>query len=288
MEVYGIMAADRNWGIGYKGGLPWSRIPEDMEFFREKTMGHPVIMGRKTMESLGNKFPLEGRANIVLSKKLKDPGDGSYFVERDYLDAIHRAWVTSYKTLEYTDVFVIGGKEIFELFLPLMYGFYISIINGKFESDTRFNPFEKMDLIDWTSSDTLESSPSLSIKYVSLNYKRIDKINETVCRDIVVSDGNGVTKTIPFPKLDADLIMDKERTCPPRNTVSAKELIDYYGVSCILKDNLYEWYPYDHIFDIERDFFYSWDSKKLVMENVIHKGMINPEEIRKNIIEKRK
>ena len=173
MEVYGIMAADRNWGIGYKGGLPWSRIPEDMEFFREKTMGHPVIMGRKTMESLGNKFPLEGRANIVLSKKLNDPGDGSYFVERDYLDAIHRAWVTSYKTLEYTDVFVIGGKEIFELFLPLMYGFYISIINGKFESDTRFNPFEKMDLIDWTSSDTLESSPSLSIKYVSLNYKRI-------------------------------------------------------------------------------------------------------------------
>ena len=288
MEVYGIMAADRNWGIGYKGGLPWSRIPEDMEFFRERTMGHPVIMGRKTMESLGNKFPLEGRANIVLSKKLKDPGDGSYFVERDYLDAIHRAWVTSYKTLEYTDVFVIGGKEIFELFLPLMYGFYISIINGKFESDTRFNPFEKMDLIDWTSSDTLESSPSLSIKYVSLNYKRIDKINETVRRDIVVSDGNGVTKTIPFPKLDADLIMDKEMTCPPRNTVSAKELIDYYGVSCILKDNLYEWYPYDHIFDIERDFFYSWDSKKLVMENVIHKGMINPEEIRKNIIEKRK
>jgi dihydrofolate reductase len=290
MRIFGIMAADKNWGIGYKGGLPWDRIPEDMKFFQEKTMYHPVIMGRKTMESLGSKFPLEGRANIVLSKTLKDPGDDSYFVERDYLDSLHRAWVTSGKTLEYTDVFVIGGKEIFKLFLPLMYGFYISIIDGKFETDTRFNPFDHIDLLDWTSSNTLESKQSFDIKYVDLNFKRIDQINEYVRRDIIMSDGSGKFKTIPCQKLDVDLVMDKERTLPPtsRNSVSAKELIDYYGVNCILKDNWYEWYSYDHIFDIERDFFYSFDSRKLIMENVIHKGMINPEEIRKNIIEKRK
>ncbi len=69
-----IVAVDSNWGIGYKGSL-LLRIPEDMKFFKEMTLGKVVIMGRETFESLPGKEPLKDRVNIVLSTKEGYGGD---------------------------------------------------------------------------------------------------------------------------------------------------------------------------------------------------------------------
>ena len=70
-----ILSADRNWGIGYQNKLLIS-IPSDMKFFRQKTSGHVVVMGRKTLESFPGGLPLKNRVNIVLTRDRELPGAG--------------------------------------------------------------------------------------------------------------------------------------------------------------------------------------------------------------------
>lgn len=193
------MAADENWGIGYKGGLPWNRIPEDMKFFKEKTMGHPVIMGRKTMESLGNKFPLEGRVNIVLSKALKDPGDGRYFVEKRVVDAVTTARDRSGVDFENTEAYVIGGSEIFKEFVPMMSGLFVTIVKGNFKSDTFFNPFSNARLIEEVSSKTIRENSKFGTIYLDFRCNELDGIHCYGHSDfIILRDSDGLEKSIKY------------------------------------------------------------------------------------------
>jgi dihydrofolate reductase len=107
--IVGIAAVDRQGAIGKGGKLPW-HYSADMKFFRETTMGHAVVMGRKTWLTLGK--PLKNRLNIVLSRDPSIEPQESLLVLSDVES------VLSLNESLTTDLFVIGGAQVYEAFLP--------------------------------------------------------------------------------------------------------------------------------------------------------------------------
>jgi dihydrofolate reductase len=107
--IIGIAAVDRKGAIGKGGKLPW-HYSADMKFFRETTTGHAVVMGRKTWLTIGK--PLKNRLNIVLSRDTDIEPQESLIVFSD-IDS-----VLSFNKSLATDLFVIGGAQIYEAFLP--------------------------------------------------------------------------------------------------------------------------------------------------------------------------
>lgn len=129
-----ILAMDKNRGIGVDNKLPW-RLPEDLKYFKRVTMGAPVVMGRKTFESIGNK-PLPGRPNIVVTR------DRSYEAPAG-AQAVHAAEEVLSQYSKEQELFVIGGTEIFRLFMPYADRMYITEINEQFPADTHFPEIDK-------------------------------------------------------------------------------------------------------------------------------------------------
>jgi dihydrofolate reductase len=117
--------------IGRDGKLPW-RLRDDMKFFKETTTGHPVVMGRKTFESLPK--PLPDRQNIVLTR---DPGWSAEGAE--VIHALHE--LPALRLMD-SKVYVIGGAQIYELFLPHCDDMLVSWVWENHEGDTRFPEFE--------------------------------------------------------------------------------------------------------------------------------------------------
>ena len=107
--IIGIAAVARNGAIGKKGKLPW-HYSADMKFFRETTTGHAVVMGRKTWLTIGK--PLKNRLNIVLSRDSSIEPQDSLLVLSD-VDS-----VISFNNSLTTDLFVIGGAQTYEAFMP--------------------------------------------------------------------------------------------------------------------------------------------------------------------------
>jgi len=107
--IIGIAAVDRKGAIGKGGKLPW-HYSADMKFFRETTTGHAVVMGRKTWLTIGR--PLKNRLNIVLSRDSSIEPQESLVVFSDIESAL------SFSNSLTTDLFVIGGAQIYEAFLP--------------------------------------------------------------------------------------------------------------------------------------------------------------------------
>lgn len=107
--IIGIAAVSKNNAIGKNGKLPW-HYSADMKFFRETTTGHAIVMGRKTWESLSK--PLKNRLNIVLSRNSNIEPQESLVVLRD-IDS-----VLSLNSSLQTDLFVIGGAQIYQAFMP--------------------------------------------------------------------------------------------------------------------------------------------------------------------------
>ena len=122
------MAADRAIGIG--NAIPW-RLPEDMRVFKRLTMGHPILMGRKTWESLGR--PLPGRQNIVLTRDAAYTAEGAVVICS--LEALESM------SLQDEEVMVIGGAQIYAMMLDKMQRLYVSEVQGAYEADTWFPPF---------------------------------------------------------------------------------------------------------------------------------------------------
>ena len=124
-----IVSASKNNVIGLRGKTPW-HIARDMKRFKEITINHPVIMGRKTyefiLESLGK--PLPKRKNIVLSTTL-NPG-GEIHVARNIEEAL--------KLADNQDTYIIGGEKVYRLFLPLVKRIELTRIHQYFEGDAFF------------------------------------------------------------------------------------------------------------------------------------------------------
>jgi dihydrofolate reductase len=130
--IKAIVAMAEGRVIGNAGTIPW-HLPEDFKFFKATTMGHAILMGRKTYESIGK--PLPGRENIVLSRTMPlesvPPG---VTVIRDLNDLK--------EPTDGRDLFVIGGEEIYRLMLPRVQELYVTRVPRKVEGDTHFPEFE--------------------------------------------------------------------------------------------------------------------------------------------------
>ena len=133
-----VVAVARNGVIGRKGGLPW-RIASDLKRFKQITMGKPVIMGRKTWESLP-KRPLPGRRNIVITRHRDYKADGA-IVAASADEAIARA-----SESKPDEICVIGGSDIFGLFMPMADRLYLTEVDLTPEGDVFFPP---IDAADW-------------------------------------------------------------------------------------------------------------------------------------------
>src|SRR3989344_3352522 len=135
--VVAIGQKDRAIGNGNK--LLW-HIPEDLKRFKEITMGHPVIMGRKTFESilaiLGK--PLPGRKNIVITNQRDYPSHGA-----DIINSLEAALALAEKE-EDKEIFIGGGQQIYEQALPYIDRLYLTLVDSDKEGDTFFPPYENI------------------------------------------------------------------------------------------------------------------------------------------------
>ncbi len=123
-----IAAIDSERAIGKDGRLPW-HLPEDLKRFKRLTVGRPIIMGRKTFASIGR--PLPGRINIVIS--WQDLTIPNVIIVNSLPEAIKQA-----KTVTKTEIFIIGGSEIYRQAMPVADKIYLTIIDGNFGGDTFF------------------------------------------------------------------------------------------------------------------------------------------------------
>ena len=131
-RVYLIAAVAANGVIGAGGKLPW-RLPEDLRHFKELTLGHPVIMGRKTWESLGK--PLPGRENIVVTRSRGYDAPGAHVAAS--LQAALALCAGE------AVAFVIGGSELYAAALPLADAMVITEIERAYDGDARFPAFDR-------------------------------------------------------------------------------------------------------------------------------------------------
>ena len=135
MTISAILAMSQNRVIGKDNDLPWD-LPEDFKFFKSKTLNHPIIMGRKTWESMGKSLPQ--RTNIVITRNTGWYGDENAHCVPD-LDA---AMGIAQKSQGSEEIFIIGGAGIIEMALPKIDRFYLTVIHHNVEGDVYLPTFE--------------------------------------------------------------------------------------------------------------------------------------------------
>ncbi len=156
-----IVVHDLNRVIGQNNKMPW-HIPNELAYFKEKTMGKAIVMGRSTFESIGR--PLPGRLNIVITRNTSYEVEGVTVVH-----SIEEAIEAANKHHE--EVMIIGGEQIFKEVLPYADLLYITLIEHEFEGDTFFPSYEQ----EWEVISTSEQHTTDSgIKYTYMLYKRKD------------------------------------------------------------------------------------------------------------------
>ena len=128
-----IVAMDKNRAIGVNGRIPW-RLPDDMRRFRELTMGKPVVMGRKTYESIPARFrPLPGRHNIVVTRNELYAAPGA--------TVVHSVPAALAAAGDVSEIMIGGGATLYEALLPQADCIYLTIVDGEFGGDTWLPPF---------------------------------------------------------------------------------------------------------------------------------------------------
>ncbi|MEQ1875887.1 MAG: dihydrofolate reductase [Bdellovibrionia bacterium] len=148
-----IVAAAKNGAIGSNGALPW-RIPEDTKFFKEKTLGHVVIMGRKTFETLPS--ALGNRLNIVVTRDPDYKCKGAIVVSTmEKAVAIAREHRSTYGN----EVFIAGGGEIYRQTLDLVDRVYLTLIHQDFDGDAFYPVNELKDFHEVKRDDRTEPVP---------------------------------------------------------------------------------------------------------------------------------
>lgn len=133
MIVSLIVAVADNGVIGRDNALPW-HLPEDLKRFKSITLGKPIVMGRKTFESIGK--PLPGRQNIVLTR------DTNY--HREGVTVVHSLDAALAAAGSAEEIMVIGGADLFRLFLPRARRVHLTRVHGNVEGDVRWPPLDEM------------------------------------------------------------------------------------------------------------------------------------------------
>jgi dihydrofolate reductase len=148
-----------NGVIGIDGRLPWS-LPEDLRHFKKHTLGHPIVMGRKTWESLGCKA-LPGRKNIVVTRTAGYAAPGA--VVADSLAAALALCAADSR------VFVIGGERLFAESMRIATGMLLTEIQRNFAGDARFPPFERS---QWREAQREAHTASDGMRFDFVLYER--------------------------------------------------------------------------------------------------------------------
>jgi len=139
MHISLIVAMDQQRVIGRQGTLPW-RLPKDLRHFKKTTMGKPLIMGRRTFESIGR--PLPGRANIVLTRDRNFSHEGCLIAH----DPAHALALAG----EVDEVMIGGGTSVYEVFLPQTTRMYLTMVEANVGGDTFFPE------VDWSAWTLIE------------------------------------------------------------------------------------------------------------------------------------
>ena len=135
MKVSLIVATSLNHGIGKENQLPW-HLPADLKFFKATTMGCPVVMGRKTFQSIGRTLP--GRKNVIITR------DNTFNSDKQYDIELASGLKEALNTLgSEKEIFVIGGGEIFKQSMDLADTIYLTLVNTTIEADVFFPEIDK-------------------------------------------------------------------------------------------------------------------------------------------------
>ena len=154
-----IVAMSQNSVIGFKNELPW-HISEDLKNFRKITLNHSVIMGRKTYDSIGK--PLKDRCNIVISRDASLKIDGV-----EVVDSLKKAIS---KTNKLSEVFIIGGEQIYSIALPIATHMYITKVDGIFDGDAFFPDYIQDEWKEISREDLITEK---NLRFSFLKYEKI-------------------------------------------------------------------------------------------------------------------
>lgn len=157
-----IVAITKDFGIGLENNL-LTHIPGDLKRFREITTGHSIIMGRKTLQSLP-KWPLPNRRNIVISRDRNLQLEGCEVVSLNgAMDLVK----------DENEAFVIGGGEVYDMFLPLVNKLYLTVVNEALKADVFF---PSLNWDEWTEIERVDfkkgDKTDFAFSYVTLERKR--------------------------------------------------------------------------------------------------------------------
>lgn len=162
IQFSAIAAVGRKFELGAGNDLLW-HLPDDFKFFKATTMGAPIIMGRKTFESIGK--PLPGRRNIVLTRDENWSANG--------VDCYHSIESLAVDLNADDEHFVIGGAQIYQLFLPLLNTIYLTHVEAEFENADAFFPVFDADQFNMS----LVSEHSIDSKHLhSFSIKKYQRI----------------------------------------------------------------------------------------------------------------
>ena len=158
-----IVAADENWGIGKNGDL-LVHLSGDLKYFKEKTIGKVVVMGRSTLESLPGGKPLPGRTNIVLT--------GNPDFEKEGCIVVHNLEELFSQCSKYSDesVMVIGGEQVYHQLIKYCDVLYITRIFGDFNADKHIMNVDKMKRFNLTWESPVQEENG--IEYQFLKYEK--------------------------------------------------------------------------------------------------------------------
>ncbi len=158
MNLSLIAAIGKNYELGKDNQLIW-RIKEDLKFFKDTTMGHPIVMGRKTFESLPRVLP--GRKNIVISTS--EINNNEIEVYKNI-----RSFLVKYASLQ-DEIFVIGGASLYEQFIDMANTMYLTLIDKEEKSADVY--FPKFNMEDW-NKQVLSFNKENNIRYKHVKYIR--------------------------------------------------------------------------------------------------------------------
>jgi dihydrofolate reductase len=170
MKVALIAAVARNGVIGNGDDLVW-KLPEDMAFFKRTTMSNPVIMGRKTWDSIPARFrPLAGRVNIVVTRQ-KDWQEPGAVVAHDLEQALELALESVATNPHGLRAFVIGGAQLYALALPHADELVLTEIDHDFEGDARFPAWSPQHFVE-TARERHHAAAPNDFDYAFVTYRR--------------------------------------------------------------------------------------------------------------------
>ena len=163
MKLALIVAMDNQGLIGKNNDLPW-RLSADLQYFRRVTMGKPIIMGRKTHESIGR--PLPGRKNIVLTTQKGYQAEGC--------EVVHSVQQVQQLCADNDEIIIIGGSSLYALFLPYADTLYLTRVDAALEGDTWFPAWS---LQEWQliSDEKHQADQNNEYDYCFMRYQRINQ-----------------------------------------------------------------------------------------------------------------